>query len=224
VAYDISPDGKKVVVAVVDHEEKYRLWTAPLDRRSAPRQIPNVEGQRPVFGPAGEIFFRAIQGAHSSLYQVHEDGTGLRRSVKDDMGDYATGISPDGKWLAARVGGGGPIMVAYPVSGGSPIPILGAKACSGDPVVRWSSDGRLLIISVPTTALGSIGRTYFIPLPLGRLFPQIPAGGFQSEGEIAKLPGTRRIDAFDVAAGSKPEVYAFARESVQRNLFRVPLQ
>ena len=224
VAYDISPDGQKVVVAVVDPEGKYRLWIAPLDRRSAPHQIPNVEGQRPVFGPGGEIFFRSIQGVSSSIFHVHEDGTGLRQALVGGKGGHPTGISPDGNWLAVRVGGQGPIVVAYPLSGGSPLPILGAHACSGDPTVRWSPDGRLLVISVPTTALGSIGRTYLVPLPRGRWFPQMPTGGFQSEADIAKLPGVRRVDGFDVAAGSTPGVYALARESVQRNLFRVPLR
>jgi Tol biopolymer transport system component len=40
--YDISPDGKQIVVAVRDHEGKTRLWLAPMDRRSPPSQIPNV--------------------------------------------------------------------------------------------------------------------------------------------------------------------------------------
>jgi serine/threonine protein kinase len=224
VAYDISPDGKEVVVAVADPERKYRLWIAPLDRSSPPHQIPNVEGQRPVFGPAGEIFFRSIQGVSSSIFRVHEDGTGLRQAVVGDKGGHPTGISPEGNWLAVRVGGQGPIVVAYPLSGGSPVPILGANACSGDPTVRWSPDGRLLIISVPTTSLGSIGRTYLVPLPRGRWLPQMPAGGFQSEAGIARLPGVRRVDGFDVAASPRLGVYAFARESVQRNLFRVPLR
>ena len=223
VAYDISPDGHKVVAAVVDGEGRYRLWVAPLDRSYAPRQIPHVEGQRPVFGPRGEIFFRSILGTSSSISRVQEDGTGLRQAVVGEKGGHPTGISPDGNWLAVRVGGQGPIVVAYPLSAGSPVPILGAHACSGDPTVRWSPDGRLLVISVPTTALGSVGRTYLVPLPRGRWFPQMPAGGFQSEADIAKLPGVRRVDAFDVAASSRPGAYAFVRESVQRNLFRVPL-
>jgi len=35
--------------------------------------------------------------------------------------------------------------------------------------------------------------------------------------------GARRIDAYDVAFGPNQEVYAFARETVQRNLYRIPL-
>ena len=41
---------------------KLRLWLAPLDRRSPPRQIPNIEGEQPVFGATGEIFFRSDRG------------------------------------------------------------------------------------------------------------------------------------------------------------------
>jgi Tol biopolymer transport system component len=40
--YDISPDGRQVVVHARDAEGKDRIWIAPLNRRSPPRQIPNA--------------------------------------------------------------------------------------------------------------------------------------------------------------------------------------
>src|SRR5262245_2873437 len=46
-SYDISPDGRQVVVASRDNGGKSRLWLAPLDRRSPPRQIPGIEGEQP---------------------------------------------------------------------------------------------------------------------------------------------------------------------------------
>jgi hypothetical protein len=55
------------------------------------------------------------------------------------------------------------------------------------------------------------------------MFPLIPAAGFRSEAAIAKLPGTRLIDTSDVAPGPTPEIYAFSRETVQRNLYRIPI-
>ena len=67
------------------------------------------------------------------------------------------------------------------------------------------------------------GRTFVIPLPRARVFPQIPVGGFRSEADIAKLPGVRIIDAPDVAPGPSPDIYAFSRETVQRNLYRIPV-
>src|SRR5207253_5791718 len=42
--YDISPDGHRLVMASLDSAGKLRLWLAPLDRRSPPRQIPRIEG------------------------------------------------------------------------------------------------------------------------------------------------------------------------------------
>ena len=73
-SYDISPDGRQVVVASPDGDGKLRLWLAPLDRRSPPRQIPNIEGEQPVFGATGEIFFRRVEGTSAFLYRVQEDG------------------------------------------------------------------------------------------------------------------------------------------------------
>ena len=47
---------------------------------------------------------------------------------------------------------------------------------------------------------------------------------FRSDEEIAKLPGVRVIDAFDMAPGPSPEIYAESRQNVQRNLYRIPLR
>ncbi len=66
-------------------------------------------------------------------------------------------------------------------------------------------------------------HTYVLPLPPGKMLPNIPPGGFQSEAEIATLPGVRVIDVADVAPGPTPDVYAFSRQTVQRNLYRIPI-
>jgi Tol biopolymer transport system component len=223
-AYDISPDGRQVVAAVPDGEGKPRLWLAALDRQSPPRQLPNAEGDIPVYGKGGEIFFRAIEGASAHPYRVHEDGTGLRK-LSDQTIAWLGGISPDGEWVVAKVAGGdGSTIMALPVNGGSPVRIISARATS-DQHLTWSPDGKLMFISAPTGYSSSSlnGRTYVVPLPPGRMLPQIPAGGFQSEAEIAKLPGARVIDAYDVAPGPTAEVYAFSRGTVQRNLYRIPI-
>ena len=216
-----TTDGREVVALVLDHGGKRGLWVAPLDRRSPPRQIPTVEGLFPVFGQGGEIFFRRIEGTSFFVYRVREDGSGLQR-VTEQPGAWPMGISRDGQWLVAA--GEGFSLTAFPLRGGSPVPILRANVVLSNPMLRWSPDGRLLVISLPTASLLTGGRTYAIPLLPGRAFPQIPAGGFRSEAEIAKLPGARRIDAYDVAPGPRPEVYALGRETVQRNLYRIPLR
>ena len=61
-AYDISPDGRQVVMASPDSGGKLRLWLAPLDRSAPRRPIAGLEGEKPVFGENGEIFFRRVEG------------------------------------------------------------------------------------------------------------------------------------------------------------------
>ena len=73
------------------------------------------------------------------------------------------------------------------------------------------------------SSAAAFGRTYVIPVSPDKLFPPIPRGGFHSEDEIARLPGVRVIEAADVFPGPTPETYAYSRQTVQRNLYRVPL-
>jgi hypothetical protein len=215
--YDISSDGQRVVVATLDGEGKRRLWLAPLDRRSPPQQIPNVEGDSPVFEASGEIFFRAIEGTSAFAYRVQQDGTGLRKVIEQPIANLF-GISRDGRWLVARSpGAAGPSMVAVPLGGGAPVRIAGGDASQGN--LKWSADGKSIFISVLPG--GTSGRTYAVPLIPGHMFPPMPAGGFPSEAAIAKLPGARFIDGYDVAPGPTPDVYAFSRLTVQRNLYRI---
>jgi hypothetical protein len=72
------------------------------------------------------------------------------------------------------------------------------------------------------TALAS-GHAYVIPLPPGKVLPDMPSEGFHSEAEIAAIPGVRVMDIADIAPGNSPETYAFSRQTVQRNLYRISL-
>jgi eukaryotic-like serine/threonine-protein kinase len=214
--YDISSDGQRVVVATLDGEGKRRVWLAPLDRRSPPRQIPNVEGDSPVFEARSEIFFRAIEGPSAFAYRVHQDGTGLRKVIEQPIA-AVNGMSRDRQWLLVLLPGATEAsLVAVPLGGDSPVRlVVGAAA---DSELKWSVDGRSMFVSVPKS-----GHTYAVPLMPGHMFPLIPAGGFRSEAAIAQLSGARLIDASDVVPGPTPDVYAFSRLTVQRNLYRIPI-
>ena len=212
--YGISVDGKQVVMEAEDNHGKPRLWLASFERQSPPRQIPNVEGRTPRFGPSGEIFFRSS----GSVYRVHPDGTGMQKALEQDI-LIMSDVSPDGRWISAWGGlpGGGVAEQAIPLDGGAPVPITGHGMG-----VNWSPDGRFW--SFPGGLIGFIplGRGYIIPVPPGGL-PPIPAGGFHSEQEVARMPGVRKIEEMGVVAGPSPDVYAFYRGTTQRNLYRVPI-
>ena len=213
--YDISADGKQVVMEADDDEGKPRLWLAALGRQSAPRQIPNVEGQRPIFGPNGEIFFRRTEGSSGFVYRVRPDGTGLRKALEQSVLALG-GVSPDGRWIEAwsPLPGNRPAaQQVFPLGGGSPVVI------GGNTWLQWSAAGDSLWISGGAIA---DGRTYIIPLRRGEALPRIPAGGFRSEEEVARLPGARKMDGTG-APGPTPDVYAFYRGTTQRNLYRIPV-
>ena len=66
-------------------------------------------------------------------------------------------------------------------------------------------------------------KTYVLPLAPGQLVPESFIRGLPSEQEILKLPGARVIPSGDVVPGPTADIYAFTRESVHRNLYRIPV-
>ena len=212
-SYDISPDGRQVVVASPDGDGKLRLWLAPLDRRSPPRQIPNIEGEQPVFGATGEIFFRSVEGTSAFLYRVQEDGGQLRKAF--DVPIVAlSGESPDRNWLALGTGG----VVIFRVDGGAP---LRTQIQASATTLKWSGDGKHLFVQGKGAA--NLDKAYVLPLAPGHLVPESIVHGLPSEPEILKLPGVRVISLRNVVPGPTADIYAFQRESVQRNLYRIPV-
>ena len=211
-AYDISADGRQVVLEAEDREAKSRLWLTSFERELPPQAIPNVEGRQPRFGPNGEIFFR---GSDGFIYRVRPDGTGMQKALQQPILMFMA-ASPDGKWLVAwarTTDNGSAAVYAFPLGEGPPLLIR--------PRIRWqwSPDGRFLSFALPFHE----GRTYIVPLPPGKTLPPIPPAGLPSEEEIAHLPGVRRIDALRVVPGPSPDVYAFSRNTTQRNLYRISI-
>jgi eukaryotic-like serine/threonine-protein kinase len=228
-AYDISPDSKSVVVSARDNQGRSRLWTAPLDSGSPPREIPNVQGDQPFFGRDGQILFRSVDGTSAFAYRVHEDGSGLQKVLDRPIAGI-DGLSQDRQWMVVKLPASrSSSTAAFPLQGGTPVIITSNAAGSpsfADINVQWSPDGRQIFIPVNTALVPvrTAGRTYVLPLPRGHMFPQIPTGGLQSEAELAALPGAHLISQLDLVPGPGPGEYAFLRATMQRNLFRIPLQ
>ena len=206
--YDLSVDGRQVVMSTPDSQGKPRLWVMPFDRSSPPVQIPNVEGAFPKFGAGNDIFFSHLDGKSVFVYSVHPDGSELRKALMPPVFLFDS-VSPDGRWIIAWAplpGNGPPLAQAFPLDGGPPIPIGPFHFLS------WSLDGRSMLMG-----------PYIVPLRPGEALPPIPAGGFQSQDEIGRLPGAHRIDADGVVRGPSAGVYAFYRGTIQRNLYRIPI-
>ena len=218
--FDVSPDGREVVMEAPDTTGRARLWLAPLDHSAPPRQIPNVEGGQPHFGPSGDILFRHDEGTSNAsgglgfIYRVLTTGAGLQKMVEQPVSlfNFPSPISPDGRSVfawAALAGGreGGQVLS---LDGKPPI-YLG-----GNGQVSWGAGGALLSYFAAPDA-------FYFPLSAGQTLPRIPADGFRSDEEIARVPGGRRIEGRLVTLGPTPGVYAFYRGATQRNLYRIPI-
>ncbi len=214
--YDVSPDGQQVVMEATDAERKHRLWLVPFDHHSPPRQIPNVEGRQPRFGPSGEIFFRRAEENSNFVYRIRPDGSGMRKVIEQAI-PLLFGVSHDGRWVVgwARLpDNDGMAVQAFSLSGAPAMPL-------GDFIGwNWSAGGGAVSISDGPIAAN---RSYIIPLPPGEPLPRTPTGGFRSEEEISDIPGARRIDAWTVP-GPSLGIYAFYRGTTQRNLYRIPIR
>jgi hypothetical protein len=69
----------------------------------------------------------------------------------------------------------------------------------------------------------NLDKAYILPLSPGQMVPESIVHGLPSEPEILKLPGVRVIPWSNVVPGPTADIYAFTRESVQRNLYRIPM-
>ena len=219
--YDLSKDGKRVVFSANDSRGYERLWIAPTDRSDAPRQIPNAEGDMPYFLGSDEVVFHQMVKGFSLAFRIREDGTGKQELATSEPVVEVRGASPDGNFVIVGYRtAGGLATKALSTSGGAPIPIA-----DGISFLRWQEDRRFLYLTVATGYMAAVayGRTYIIPVSPDKLFPPIPPGGFHSEDEIAKLPGVRVIEAADVFPGPTTGTYAYSRQTVQRNLYSIPL-
>ena len=209
--YDISTDGSRLVISVRDPKGRHGLLLTPLDGRSPPHPIPGVEGDWAVFGKPGEVIFRSTDGF---AYRVREDGTGLTKLI-DQPVNRVYGVSPDKQWFVVSQDR----TFIYSASGGPPVHL------PDDIVLNWSADGKRLYLECGRVGMSvrAVGATYVIPLSPGEMLPRIIREGLRSEEDLAKLPGVQVIEAADVAPGPGPDVYAYSRETTQRNLFRIPI-
>jgi hypothetical protein len=102
--YDISADGRQVVMETADSAGKPRLWLVPFDRSSPTRQVPNVEGGSPRFGPwRGDLF-----SAHRRSTQRRGDlGVGVPRSPGWHVPEEGTRTADPRKWVRSLQMGSG---------------------------------------------------------------------------------------------------------------------
>ena len=223
--YRLSADGKSAVFAALGTDSKPHIWFTTLDHRSSPRQISHGAGESsPLFTPAGDVLFRASEGAFNFAYRMKQDGSEAQKVLADPILDIDD-VSPDGQWLIAfplRKGGESAFWrMAYPLQGGSPMTI-----CAVSCFVRWVSHGTFMVFRFGFNSpnAGSAGevKTVIVPLRRGTVFPPLPASGIESASEAASLPGAKVIEG-NASPALDPSIYALVRAAVHRNLYKIQI-
>jgi eukaryotic-like serine/threonine-protein kinase len=227
--YSLAPDGKSIIFIALDDAGHSPVWIAPLDGSSPPRKLTSLDCVRAFFGAQNDVYF--VGGDTTAvpfLYHVNTDGSGLRRVVPNQV-VFLYDVSPDGKWLAVWEQRA---VVLYSSDGATRKVICDSCASAGaedrgvtPPPVRWSSDGKLLYLHENATRHGIElpNTTYVIPLQPGWM-ARLPASGFPSIDAAATALGKRLTLADRVFPSPDPSVYAFARLSSHRNIFRIQVQ
>ena len=221
--YDVSADGKQVVFIKSDGTGRAALWIGTIDGSSPPRPLADQDCARALFAPNGEIYFVGGDYGNMHLQKIKADGAGLQKLVPERI-VYLYDISPDGKWLAAWVGGQSDLKI-YPTGGGDPTLICSRCASAGaeersltPPSASWSRDGKeLYLYSVKTR------QTYAVPLSNGQALPPIPASGISWSNGAPVISGARVMPHQRAFMSGNPSVYAYPQVLARRNIYRIPV-
>lgn len=224
--YSVAPDGNRVAISTRDAQGRKRIWIGGLDRRSPPQQLSSeMNEDEPLFGPHGELLFRAEQGNVSYVYSLQTDGNS-KKIISHPVFEL-TGMSPDGKWLIAlspinakdsQVG-----ELAYPVSGGAPVILTRGNDVS---TAGWTGDGKCFYIILSgrhqhaQRTASQEDETVIVPVSPTRMLPNVPTGGVKQKSDLTGLRGLKVLPGW-LHPGPDSTTYARRVHAVERNIFRV---
>jgi len=212
-AYAISPGEKYVAYVTKETENRQGLWIAATSRRSAPVRIAS-DADSPWFLPNGDLIFRSTEGGMNYVDCMKPDGSGRRRVISQHIIDLVA-VSPDGRWILAGVPRSDDEMTAgvtaFALDGGASIPL-----CVGYCTLDWDTTGQHLYVYYPEV-LGD--GTHIVPVKDDVKLPDGIASldDLKNRKDIPMLP-------WDIATGNDSAVYAYVKQTLHSNLFRIPLQ
>jgi Tol biopolymer transport system component len=221
IGYDVSRDGTQVAFAALDQNGSPYVWLASLDGSGQPRRLAEFPADSPRFDATGNVFCRRTDNGISFIYRLRE-GHAPEKAIQQPVLFFLT-TSPAGDWVIAKVqppdgAAGRHANVAFPTAGGNPV-----RLCDEDCDVDWTPNGQSLVIRLgPPHRAGPNNKTIVVALEPGTALPTWPARGIHSREDVSHLRITREIDAWSYPSGSG-SAYVFTRNTIQRNIHRVPL-
>ncbi|HEX5424088.1 MAG TPA: protein kinase [Candidatus Acidoferrales bacterium] len=211
--YAVSRDGKEIAFVMQENGHP-SLWVAPLDRRSSPVRLDaNAVDDSPTFLPDGEIMFRASEDGFDYVYQMKIDGSDRRKMRRGPILDLWA-ASPDGRWIIASIpfsDRGDTARVAAISTDGDRTVVICNLLCG----LYWNAQGNIAYVT-------GVDETYVLPVSRESGLPKFPPNGLTSLDDLRKIPGVISIP-WTVDSGMSAFVYTYTRETVRRNLYRIPL-
>jgi Tol biopolymer transport system component len=196
-ALDLSPDGKWALAAVPTTPPQLLLY-------------PTGAGEPIRLDRGGLVSYESGQffpDAKRIVVCGHEEGKAVRCYVQDvaggkplpatPEGTSQAFVSPDGRRLVVKANGGS--LDLYPVGGGEPRPVAGATP--RDSVIRWTPDGRSLLVTQGGEVPARVER---LDVATGRREP------FRTLGP-ADLGGVLTVGPFIFSNDGRSHAYAVRR-------------
>ena len=225
--YDVSADGKQAVFSALPVDGPSQLWLASCDRSFATRLLASSGEDEPSWGPDGDIVFRQSERGQNFIFRMRLDGSERRQATAGPI-IAIQGVSPDRRWVLAMAAVDGvpsTAVIAVSLRDGA-----ARRICPATCMAKWSPDGARFYVE-PLQGAAS-GRTAVMAVPAGKSLPDLPAAGIGSTEDAAALPGSTVIDlsALDpshmgqnIVAPGLAETFIYAKATVHRNLFQIPL-
>lgn len=213
--FSLSPDGQQIAFTTLAQDNSLSIWVAPLDRSSSPR-ILQISAEHPRFTSDFIYYVKRTPGG-SYAYRIRPDGTGDQQIWDENILSQAS--SPDGRYLA----------ITLPIDKGGEwnLKIVDwaqkrVQPVCKDGMVYWAADGRSLYVFAGFGKGNRNAPTYWMSIPAGGI-PALPAAGVSDITQLIALKNVRPIAEHAIAPGRTPDTYAYVKEAVQRDLYRIPL-
>jgi tricorn protease len=146
-AFDVSPDGKRMVLAL-----RADLFLIPAGGGTTRRLTTNVGAdEQPAWLDAKSIVYTRSDKGKRDLYTVDIDGNSKPFLTSPDKDLVHPTVSPDRKWVALHHGG--EEIAVVPATGGTPKVVARGNfvgAARDDVAFSWSPDSKWLVIGMPT--------------------------------------------------------------------------
>ena len=210
-----SPDGKTIAFLGWDTAGRWQLFVQAVNAPTAV-QVTAADarvntGSPPFWSPdSRSLYFRCSTDQQSGICRIPASG-GAPVMIQPNV--QAAAISPDGKtlamWPAMMDTQGASVWIATPPEAPrqryAPMP-FDAKQFYGNPAIRFSPDGKTILLFV---ALDSRGETaWLLPWPPASASPAFTKGiPFSNTPQFSWMPDGRNIVFADIRPGEQYTLY-----------------